>query len=364
MSGTVTRDAMVYDYSRSQRGRVVVGSDHWTETLREFLQSRRAWIVVDEFLLPLVGDGLLDAVSRSAHSMTLPLPAGERTKSFDAWHGVVQWLTEHGARRRDVVVAFGGSTISDVVGFAAATYLRGIPYINIPTTLLAQVDGAVGGKVAINTMSAKNAIGAFHHPELVVVDVSLLATLPRAEISAGLAEAVKVSMAESSGELFGVIERDYCALLSGDVPAMEFVVQRGLSLKLELLESDPFEDDLQRFLNFGHTIGHALEAAMGYDGVRHGEAVAVGMACAVRLGVAMGLTEQATADRLQRVLRSLALPTSVPTDRIPQVIAALEGVRRVRDGLLNFVIPVDLGRYEIVPDVGNAGLAAAMKAVD
>jgi 3-dehydroquinate synthase len=334
---------------------------HWATELAGLLGGgNRAWVVADETVWAMHGSTLTD--SRDAQMIiggVLALPPGEKSKSLEHWSQVGEWLAANRALRRDIVVAFGGSVISDLVGFVAATYMRGVPYVNIPTTLLSQVDGAIGGKVAINTPDAKNLIGAFWHPAAVLTDPLLLETLPRAEVAAGLGEVIKTAAVESQAAfeyLEGCIEK--CLLRDRD--SLTNVVRMCASIKMHLLNPDPYEVDLRRVLNFGHTVGHAIETAKGYRGIRHGEAVGLGMLAASTIGLHRGLTPPGVHTRLGQLVGRANLPTSLSHGTVDDILDRIDIIAAIRNGNLRFVVPIDIGRMAIIEDVQRDEIANAL----
>jgi 3-dehydroquinate synthase len=291
------------------------------------------------------------------------IPAGERSKSLPTAVSLLDWLARGEIRRRDILLAVGGGVVIDTVGWVASAYMRGIPYINLPTTLLAQVDAAIGGKVAVDHDLAKNLIGAFYAPQAVVSCVGWLTTLDPRQVRAGLAEVIKMAVI-SSPQLLGYIERHLTALLALDVPRLRTLVHAAAAIKCALVERDPYETDLRRTLNFGHTVGHAVETVTGYGPVLHGEAVAYGMAVAVRVALGRGVLDPAVAARITGLLRAAGLPAA-PAElpaapAADAVIAALAKVRQVRDGSLRFVLPAGIGTALIADDVSDTEIRAAL----
>jgi 3-dehydroquinate synthase len=292
------------------------------------------------------------------------IPPGEPSKSLDQAVALWHWLAESGAARRDVLLAFGGGVIADLGGWVASAYMRGIPYINLPTTLLAQVDGALGGKVAVNHPLAKNLIGAFHQPAAVIANVGFLRTISGRHLRAGLAETIKKAMIASPA-YWALIENEADAILARDPAALERLVRSAAAIKTALVERDPYEDDLRRPLNFGHTIGHPLETVTGYGPLLHGEAVALGMVVESRIAAARGLLAPALLERLLTLLRRCGLPTVAGELAAPvegeAVLAAMEHVRLIRAGSLRWVLPVDLGETVIADDVGEDEVRRALR---
>ncbi|GAB4171541.1 MAG: 3-dehydroquinate synthase [Wenzhouxiangellaceae bacterium] len=254
----------------------------------------------------------------------LVLPPGEQHKDATHWLGILDALAAAGVQRDGTVIALGGGVIGDLAGFAAASYMRGIRLIQVPTTLLAQVDAAIGGKTGFNLPAGKNLVGAFHQPELVVIDVATLKTLPEREYVAGLAEVIKYGAIDDAAFLTW-LQAHRSALLARDPDALQEAVCRSVASKIRFVEADEREAGRRALLNFGHTFGHALEAETGYRRFLHGEAVAIGMALAATLSARIGLLDRHDAAELIEMIRDFGLPTEVPVD-----IDAERLVRRMR----------------------------------
>lgn len=328
--------------------------------------ARTVAIVTDETVEALYGAELIGALhERGLDVIAHAVPAGEASKSLDAALRLWHWLAGSDLGRRDVVLAFGGGVICDLAGWVASAYMRGVPYVNVPTTLLAMVDGALGGKVAVNHPTAKNLLGAFYQPAGVVADVRYLRSLERRHAAAGIAECVKKGVI-ASPDYFAFIEAHAQALLGGDREALEQLVRSAAAIKCALIERDPYEDDLRRPLNFGHTIGHPLETVTGYAPLLHGEAVAFGMAVEARIAAGRGWLPEPVLDRILDVLARCGLPVDgrqLPRAvRADDLIAAMEKVRLIRAGSLRWVLPVALGETVIADDVSHAEVVAALAA--
>jgi 3-dehydroquinate synthase len=278
----------------------------------------------------------------------IQIPEGEQHKNL-AWLALLyDRLIESQIERSSPVVAVGGGVVGDLAGFAAATVLRGVPLVQVPTTLLAQVDAAIGGKTGINHAAGKNLIGAFHQPRLVAIDVDTLRTLARREYVGGLAEVVKYG-AILDAELFERLEQNVEGLLRQDPALLADVVARCCRIKAAVVEADEKEGGYRAILNFGHTIGHAIETLTEYRRLLHGEAVGIGMVCAARLSRAVGTLSRADADRLERLLRALGVPTQVPADLRPQQIGlAIEADKKASGGKINFVCLESIGKTRFV----------------
>lgn len=274
----------------------------------------------------------------------IQIPEGEQHKNL-AWLALIyDRLIEAQIDRTTPIVALGGGVIGDLAGFAAATILRGVPFVQVPTTLLAQVDASVGGKTGINHAAGKNLIGAFYQPRLVVIDVETLRTLPRREFLAGLAEVVKYAVILDP-DLFALIERNVPALLHQDADLLTAVVSTCCRLKAIVVEEDERESDYRAILNFGHTIGHAIETLTEYRKFLHGEAVAVGMVCAARLSRQCGLLPASEEERIVALVKALGLPVQAPADLASEQIAlAISADKKASGGKIKFVCVEKIGR--------------------
>lgn len=282
----------------------------------------------------------------------LYLPAGEAAKEAGTLFRIYEFLAANRMERSDPLVAFGGGTVGDAAGFAASTYLRGIPLIQVGTTLLAQVDSSIGGKTGINLTEGKNLVGAFYQPKLVLSDVSLLRTLPRREQRASLAEVIKYGVIRDRA-LFEYVEAHLDAVLEGDQKSLETIVFRSARIKAQIVERDERETRGERMiLNYGHTFGHAFEAAAHYR-FRHGEAVALGMACAARLACGRGIFSVEDERRQNRLLERAGLPVRIKGSamRSERVLHPMGFDKKKKGGRLRFVLPRAIGRVQVVEDV-------------
>ena len=325
-------------------------------------------VVTDENVARLHLDALrasLDAAG-IAHEAEI-LPAGEASKSWARLQALVERILELKLERNDHIIAFGGGVIGDLAGFAAAIARRGMPFIQIPTTLLAQVDSSVGGKTGINSPThGKNLIGAFHQPSIVIADTAVLRTLKRRELLAGYAEVVKYGLL-GDAEFFEWLQEHGAALLSGDEEAMVRAVATSCAAKAAIVTADARERGQRALLNLGHTFGHALEAALGYDGtLLHGEAVAIGMAQAFRFSERLGICPPGRAERVAAHLERAGLPTSLATirDRLPGAQALLELMRqdkKAEGGHLVFILARDIGEAYIDKTVREEDVLAFLQ---
>jgi 3-dehydroquinate synthase len=310
------------------------------------------WVVSHERLLRRYGSALTAPLRRAGWSMrTLSIPESESSKSFETVLRLIRRLSRETAMRVPVLFAFGGGVVGDVTGFVAAAFRRGVPYVQVPTTLLAQVDSAIGGKVGVDLPEGKNLLGAFHQPRLVYNNVSLLRSLPLRQRRSGLAEVIKYG-AIADRPLFTFLETHLGSCLRLEPRAVRVMVERSCRIKAGIVSRDERETTgLRAQLNFGHTLGHALEAATGYKRLTHGEAIAVGMCAAADLSVAVGLLRLSEAQRLQRLIRSAGLPTSTPGVSRWAVLRALRYDKKFVRGRPRWVLLRRLGEVVVTEDV-------------
>jgi len=290
----------------------------------------------------------------------LEVEAGEQSKSPEIAVELWEELLDAGADRKTVVVALGGGVVGDLAGFVAATFARGLRFVQIPTTLLAQVDSSVGGKVGINLPGAKNTVGAFWQPRGVLIDVATLSTLPQREYRAGLAEVVKYGVIQDA-EFFAYLEAHVEAINTRDPATLTYLVERCCRLKADVVEQDEREETgLRSILNYGHTFCHAFEAATGYEQLLHGEGVAIGMMCAARLAERLGRVDAAFVKRQRALLEAFGLPLKVPDVDRDELLELMYRDKKVERGRLRFVLPARLGHVELVRDVATADVLAAL----
>jgi 3-dehydroquinate synthase len=290
------------------------------------------------------------------------VPDGERHKHLQSVSRIYDALVKQQIDRGAALVGLGGGVLGDVTGFAAATYLRGIDIVHVPTTLLAQVDSAIGGKVGVNHPLGKNLIGAFHQPRLVVIDPLLVGTLPRREFRAGLYEVVKYGMTSSRG-LFDRVGRSVKELFKRSPEALQPVIAESCSIKADVVARDERESGPRRVLNFGHTAGHALEAITKYKRFRHGEAVGYGMLVAAQVGVGRGRLAVSDRDALAALILRLGPLPSIADLRIAEMVEAMRRDKKVVDGRLHYVLATGIGEHAIVDDVTEQELAEALRNV-
>ena len=289
------------------------------------------------------------------------LPSGEAHKRLASVESLAQQLSMAGADRDSLLIAFGGGVLGDITGFLAAIYMRGIPYVQIPTTFLAQVDSSIGGKTGVNLATGKNLVGSFNHPLAVLADTDILATLPPAQLRAGLQESVKAGIIRDP-KLFKYMEQNAEAILSGDAKSLTHVVTASVRVKVDVVANDERESGLRMILNYGHTIGHAIEAATSYKQLLHGEAVGWGSIAATHLGLSRGLITQAQSDRIiALILRYGPLPPFKAT--AAKLVTLTSGDKKNRSGTLSFILPTGIGTVQIVRDVTQPELLAATESM-
>jgi 3-dehydroquinate synthase len=293
-------------------------------------------------------------------AVTVQIPDGEEHKTLASLAAIYDHLLAAGFERRSPIIALGGGVVGDVAGFAAATLLRGVPFIQVPTTLLAQVDSSVGGKTGINHSAGKNLIGAFYQPQLVLVDLDTLQTLPRRQFLSGLAEVIKYG-AILDAELFALLEQRLDGALSLDTELLRELVRRSCELKARVVRQDERESDFRAILNFGHTLGHAVESLTDYKRYSHGEGVAIGMAFAAALSVMRGHCDRSVLQRLVALLRRAGLPVELPAELLgAQLARAVAGDKKAASGKVKFVCLERIGqtRFEHLTSEEIAGAAA------
>jgi 3-dehydroquinate synthase len=290
----------------------------------------------------------------------LVVDPGEATKCAEVLEGLWNKLLDLGADRRTVITAVGGGVIGDLAGFVAASYARGLAFLQVPTTLLAQVDSSVGGKVGINLSGAKNMVGAFWQPMGVVIDTAVLETLPAREYRSGLAEVVKYGVILDA-DFFAYLEQNVAGLNAREPEVLREIIAQSCRLKAQVVSKDEREETgLRAVLNYGHTFCHAFETLTGYGKLLHGEAVSIGMDCAARLAERMGRIDGELVDRQHKLLTALGLPTAVPDVDSEEVLRVMQRDKKVEHGKLRFVLPSRLGQVELVGNVNPDDVRAVL----
>jgi 3-dehydroquinate synthase len=317
------------------------------------------WLISDSAVYPHYGDMVEHTLRSAGYSVqSCVVPSGEESKSHEHYWNLCTWLIGGGVERRDAVLALGGGVVGDLAGFVAASVLRGIAVVQLPTTLLAMVDAALGGKTGINHPQGKNLVGAFHQPRLVLADTLTLRTLPPRELRAGWAEVIKHGVIRDAG-LFATLE-EHAAQMGGTgnippalpEPLTSEIIRQAAAVKVTVVNADEREQGERITLNYGHTLGHALEAATGYGALLHGEAVAIGMHAAAGIAVALAMFTPEERERQRRLLAAYGLPTTFPTDIDTQQILDLTlHDKKVQNKRVRWVLPTAVGRVEVRQDV-------------
>ncbi|HEV2474789.1 MAG TPA: 3-dehydroquinate synthase [Chthonomonadales bacterium] len=366
--GYVTGQRAEISYSH-EHPQVIVewgGLHRLPQALQEAGFRHRVFIVTDSGVGGLFAEpvkALFDGAGMEPHIFTVP--EGEASKSFEQLRQILDWLIDLHVERREPVVALGGGVVGDLTGFAASCYLRGVPLVQVPTSLLAQVDSAIGGKTGINHPRGKNLVGAFYQPRLILVDPAVLLTLPERAYREGWGEIVKYGMILDAA-LFQSLEEHVPALLARDPALLTQIIARCIELKLAVVQSDERDGGLRNILNYGHTFGHALEAITGFSGAEtwlHGEAVSLGMEVAAAIAVARGLLAHEDAVRQQALLQALGLPTTCAPVDIDAALATIQRDKKVQDGRTRWVLPSRIGQVAMYNDVGAALVREAIAAV-
>ena len=332
-----------------------------TQTLRELLlariQGRQVAIITNKVVAPLYLDALLEALD-GLQVDVMQMDDGEAEKNLQVYQQTMDFLLAARHNRSTCLIALGGGVVGDLCGFVAATFQRGVDFVQIPTTLLAQVDSSVGGKTAVNHPQGKNMIGAFHQPVAVLADTATLGTLPSREYAAGLAEVVKYGVIEDAA-FFEFLEQHSDDLLAKDGAVLSQVILRCCAIKAEVVSADERESGRRAILNYGHTFGHGIEKLCGYGQWLHGEAVAIGMVMAARLSVAVAGLDESVVMRLTALLRRLGLPTAL--DQASRKVATIEAMmdvmgldKKVVDGRLRFIVASQLGQVQVRDDIDAA----------
>ncbi|RUO18731.1 3-dehydroquinate synthase [Aliidiomarina iranensis] len=311
---------------------------------------------VAEHYLKTLTDGLQAEGVARANIFHALMPDGESYKSLAIYGEIMDLLVKHRLNRDCTIIALGGGVVGDMAGFVAATWQRGVPFIQIPTTLLAQVDSSVGGKTAVNHPGGKNLIGAFHQPSAVVIDIDTLRSLPERELKAGLAEVIKYGVMADS-HFFAWLELNMAKLLERQPDALEHAITRSCEIKADIVAADEHENGIRALLNLGHTFGHAIEAATQYKTWLHGEAVAAGMVMAARLALQLGYIEKNHANRIETLIKNAGLPIRPPKNISKQRwLELMARDKKVKQGKLRFILPTGPGRANIFSNISNEAL--------
>jgi 3-dehydroquinate synthase len=328
---------------------------------RPYIRGSQVMVVSNETVAPLYLDSLQGAL-QDFRVATVVLPDGEQYKTLDYLDRIFTALLEARFDRRCTLIALGGGVVGDMTGFAAASYQRGVDFVQVPTTLLSQVDSSVGGKTGVNHALGKNMIGAFHQPRCVVADTATLDTLPDRELSAGLAEVIKYGLINDL-EFFVWLEANMTDLVGRDPEALAYAIERSCADKAAVVEADEREAGQRALLNLGHTFGHAIETGMGYGSWLHGEAVGTGMCMAARLSQSLGWLDDASVSRIEALIAAAGLPTSPPSAVSAQRFLELMAVdKKVMDGQLRLVLLRGIGAAVVTADFDTAALREVLDA--
>ena len=331
--------------------------------IRDIAGPRPCWIVTDETVAGLHLQSVRTALSEAGvRSTSIVLPPGERTKNLETVERVANAALDSAPERSSVLIALGGGVVGDIAGFAASMILRGVSFVQIPTTLLSQVDSSVGGKTGVNTRHGKNLLGAFYQPRLVLADTAMLDTLPRPQLLAGYAEVVKYGLIRDP-DFFAWLERNGAEVVAENGAARRHAVRTSCAVKADIVGRDEREAGARALLNFGHTFGHAIEAEAGYQ-LLHGEAVAVGMVMAFELSAALGLCAHAEVIRVRRHFETIGLPVALPANRRydpDALIRRMSRDKKVRDGRASFVLARAVGDAFVTSEADSGAVRRAIE---
>lgn len=332
---------------------VYIGSGTLAQTGRLLKESgfqRQVVIITNPAVNNFYGNGLRKSLADEGFRCpTLEVADGEQYKTLDSAGKLYQQLMDCGADRMTPILALGGGVIGDLAGFVAATYMRGVPLVQLPTTLLAQVDSSIGGKTAVNHGKLKNEIGAFYQPKFVVSDICALSTLPPSQLPNGLSEAIKYAVI-GDASFFDYLEKNLNLISALDNNVLETIVSRCAQIKADVVANDEKDTGLRNILNFGHTIGHGVES-VSYFQIAHGQAVAIGMVAAAKIAVELGLADRKIVDRLESLLQKAALVTGLPQVEIAQIIRAMQYDKKASGGKIRFVLPRSIGEVFVTDAV-------------
>jgi shikimate kinase / 3-dehydroquinate synthase len=338
------------------------GLPHLGGTLRQFAFSERLFVITDDQVGDLYAQPMQTVLEEAGFQpFIFTLPAGEVSKSFQCFQHIIDWLVEHKAERQEAIIALGGGVVGDMAGFVASSYQRGVPFVQVPTTLLAQVDSAIGGKTGFNHALSKNMIGAYYHPQLIYVDPALVLTLPERIYNEGWMEIVKYAMVLDD-KLFTLLEEKLSELRNRDPVLLTSVVGNAIRMKMNVVQCDELDFGPRNILNYGHTFGHALETITNYETWLHGEAIAIGMEVAAHIAVAAGILSQDAMKRQTRLLQALQLPLRCPGTDSAAVLDVMLRDKKVRAGHLRWILPTRVGHAETYRNIDPAIIREAVMA--
>ncbi len=332
------------------------------KALHKLASGEKVAVVTDPTVDRIYGATIRKSLKAShVTPLTIRVPAGEKHKTLKQVERIYDSLIQHHFERGSTLISLGGGVVGDITGFVAATYLRGIPYIQCPTTVVAQVDASIGGKTGVDHKNGKNLIGAFYQPKMVYIDPETLRTLPEREFVAGLAEVVKYGVIMDS-DFFSYLEDNVASILARDPETLFYCITKSAESKAGVVASDERESGLRRILNYGHTFGHAIETLTYYRRYQHGEAVSIGMAAAARLSHVLGILSEDEVERQDVLLKRLGLPTTLPKLASDSILAAMQQDKKVKQGATFFVLPEKIGSVR-VEQIGKNVLRRFLKIV-
>lgn len=333
------------------------------EALRAAGARGTAGLVTDTNVAPLYGRAVEEIIAGAGlRCVTHAMPAGEEHKRLSEVEAICGTFLEAGLDRSSIIVALGGGVVGDVTGFAASAYMRGIPFIQVPTTILAQVDSSVGGKTGVNHPLGKNTIGAFYQPSAVIIDLAMLRTLPPSQLRSGMAEVIKHGVIADAA-LFDYTEKNAAAILAKDLAAIEWPIRRSCEIKAAVVAEDETEQGLRAILNYGHTFGHAIEAVTHYEVFLHGEAVSLGMCAAAALARELGMVDESFVERQRACCAAYGLPVRWPELPVDDALTAMRKDKKARTGAMKFIVPAGMGKAVQRTDVSEAQARAAFEAL-
>jgi 3-dehydroquinate synthase len=331
--------------------------------LKDIIKEKRVFVLSDKKVFGIHGEKLLDEL-KLAHlkSSVFLLNPGERQKNLKTAERLYCWLLDEKATRSSVLVSFGGGVVSDLGGYAASTFHRGLKLVNIPTTLLAQIDASIGGKNGINLKAAKNQIGTFYFPSFILIDPLFLVSLDPRYMKEGIVEALKAGIIADQ-ELFQIIKKNASQLLLKDMKLLEEVIKRAMEVKMNIVHQDPFEKGIRRILNLGHTFGHALESYFGYGKITHGQAVGLGMICASKMGMLMNITTENILYEIKEILKVMKMPLYLENLDISKILSLMEFDKKRKEERISFIIPKRIGEVVTRRDVSKNIIIGSLKEI-
>ena len=358
LDGQTLNPPLTLDLADGRTSKIYIGSGYLQnpDPISDLVLSTRVAVISNERIASLYHNVISNLTTDYE---VILIGDGEQYKSLTTYSAVIDQLIEHRFNRDVVILALGGGVVGDLAGFVAATYQRGVRLIQIPTTLLAQVDSAIGGKTAVNHPSGKNLIGAFYQPETVLIDTTVLATLPDDIFIEGLAEVIKYGVIYDAA-FFEWLEDNTQSVLARDADALQFIVRRSCEIKAEVVASDEREQNRRAILNFGHTFGHALEAETRYGELLHGQAVSIGMVMAADLALREGFCDARTTQRIRDIVKAYRLPYETPRVDKDRMLASMAMDKKVVGGALRFVLPESIGKVVLTGEYDPKNLEATL----